>query len=157
MVQHGLYEISISRARSGIASSRRKRKTNKRQGRSEEWLSREGGETFAILREYPKEGRREEVQPLPYEISLEIVYQTWMRDGSSYICSTLRKDNNRKRVVLGEIKKIMFQNMRGGNILLFHPTISYSIVYIFMSIRSLLIVFNFYNNVPITEYVFCCL
>lgn len=104
-----------------------------------------------------RRGRREGVQPLPYEISLEIVYQTWMRDGSSYICSTLRKDNNRKRVVLGEIKKIMFQNMRGGNILLFHPTISYSIVYIFMSIRFLLIVFNFYNNVPITEYVFCCL
>lgn len=28
------------------------------------------------------EGRREGVQPLPYEISLEIVYQTWMRDGT---------------------------------------------------------------------------
>lgn len=63
------------------------------------------------------EGRRQEVQPLPYEISLEIVYQTWMRDSSSYICSTLRKDNNRKRVVLGEMKKIMFQQMRGGNVL----------------------------------------
>lgn len=79
--------------------------------------------------------------------------------GSSYICSTLRKDNNRKRVVLGEIKKIMFQHMRGGNILLFPPTIGCLLYYIYIHAYSilfalsLLIVFNFYNNLPITEYV----
>lgn len=121
MVQHGLYEISISRARSGIASSRRKRKTNKRRIRRGE-RERERNDCRGKVAKHLQfsgniRGEKAGVQPLPYEISLEIVYQTWMRDGSSYICSTLRKDNNRKRVVLGEMKKIMFQQMRGGNVL----------------------------------------
>lgn len=40
-------------------------------------------------------------QPLPYEISLEVVYQTWMRDlvrRSCVCCFAFRKGNNREKV-----------------------------------------------------------